>query len=157
MKSVVVSDPTKTIKFVLVEGVSIKKKSQIENYISYHGCSGVQHLAFSTKDIIKAANLLQNQGIKFLEIPGTYYDNISPILKDMLKDKMQDIRYSNILVDLEQHGYLMQMFTRPLQNRPTSFIEIVQRENSTGFGSNNIKALFEAVAKDQQRAMINVL
>jgi 4-hydroxyphenylpyruvate dioxygenase len=70
---------------------------------------------------------------------------------------MQDIRYSNILVDLEQRGYLMQMFTRPLQNRPTSFIEIVQRENSTGFGSNNIKALFEAVAKDQQRAMINVL
>lgn len=156
MKSVVVSDSSETIKFVLVEGIPGKKKSQIENYITYHGCAGVQHLAFSSKDIIKAANLLKNQGIKFLEIPETYYDNVPPALKTMLQDKMESIRHSNILIDLEQNGYLMQMFTRPLQNLPTFFIEIMQRENSTGFGSNNIKALFEAVEKDQQRAMIDV-
>lgn len=155
MKSVVVSDSSETIKFVLVEGVRGKKKSQIENYISYYGGAGVQHLAFLSKDIIKAANLLQNHGIKFLEIPETYYDNIPVPLKKILQDKMESIKYSNILVDLEKNGYLMQMFTRPLQNLPTFFIEIMQRENSTGFGSNNIKALFEAVAKDQQRAMID--
>ena len=156
MKSVVASSPSETIKFVLVEGISGKKKSQIENYISYHGCAGVQHLAFTSKDIIKSANLLQNQGIKFLEIPKTYYENIPPVLKKILHNKMESIRHSNILIDLEQNGYLMQMFTRPLQNLPTFFIEIIQRENSTGFGANNIKALFEAVAKDQQRAMIDV-
>lgn len=156
MKSVVVNYPTRNIKFVLVEGITGKKKSQIETYISYHGFAGVQHLAFSSKDIIKAANLLKNRGIKFLEIPETYYDNIPVSLKEMLKEKMESIRHLNILIDLEKNGYLMQMFTRPLQNLPTFFIEIIQRENSTGFGGNNIKALFEAVEKDQQRAMIDV-
>ena len=156
MKSVVISNPAETIKFVLVEGVSGKKPSQIENFVSYHGCSGVQHIAFSSKNIIATASLLQKQGIKFLEIPETYYENIPPALKKNLQDKMEIIRYSNILVDLEKHGYLMQMFTRPPENLPTFFIEIIQRENSIGFGSNNIKALYEAVEKDQQRATINV-
>ena len=156
MKSVVVTNSTQTIKLVLVEGVSIKKKSQIENYISHHGCEGVQHLAFLSDDIIKTSRLLQNQGIKFLEIPETYYDKIPALLRKRLQHKMDVITHSNILVDLEQDGYLMQMFTRPLQNLPTFFIEIVQRENSTGFGSNNIKALFEAVEQDQRRAMIDV-
>ncbi|OJW52759.1 MAG: 4-hydroxyphenylpyruvate dioxygenase [Alphaproteobacteria bacterium 41-28] len=156
MKSVVLNDPTGVIKFVLVEGVSNKKKSQIENYVSYHGCSGVQHLAFSSKDIIQTANLLKNQGIKFLEIPKTYYDNIPLSLKKILQDRLEVMQHLNILVDQEKHGYLMQMFTRPLQNRPTFFIEVIQRENSTGFGSNNIKALYKAVEKDQRRAMIDV-
>jgi 4-hydroxyphenylpyruvate dioxygenase len=156
MKSVVVNDPTGAIKFVLVEGVSNKKKSQIENYIFFHGCSGVQHLAFSSKNIIKTANLLKNQGIKFLEIPKAYYDNIPVSLKKVLQDKIEVMQHLNMLVDQEKHGYLMQMFTRPLQNRPTFFIEVIQRENSTGFGSNNIKALYEAVEEDQRRAKIDV-
>ena len=92
MRSVVVSNSTETIKFVLVEGVSKKKKSQIETYISYHGCSGVQHVAFSSKNIIKSATLLQNQGIKFLEIPQTYYENIPPVLKKILHDKIEAIQ-----------------------------------------------------------------
>jgi 4-hydroxyphenylpyruvate dioxygenase len=156
MKSVVVSDPSETVKLVLVEGVSNKKKSQIENYISYHGCSGVQHLAFSSKNIFKTATLLQNQGIKFLEISETYYENMSSALKKILQDKMETVKHLNILVDLEKQGYLMQMFTRPLQNLPTFFIEIIQRENSTGFGSNNIRALYEAVEKDQKRGTVGV-
>ena len=156
MKSVVVSDPAETIKFVLVEGVSGKKKSQVENYVSCNGCSGVQHLAFSSKDIINSATFLKNQGVKFLEIPQTYYDNIPTALKEILHEKMDSIQKLNILVDLEKQGYLLQMFTRPLQNLPTLFIEIIQRENSTGFGSNNIKALYEAVEKDQRKAMIDV-
>lgn len=156
MNSVVISNPTETIKFVLVEGVSNKKPSQVENFISYHGCAGVQHLAFSSKDIISTAHFLQNNGVKFLAIPETYYENIPPALKKILQEKMEEIRRLNILVDLEKHGYLMQMFTRPLQNLPTFFIEIIQRENSTGFGSNNIKALYAAVEKDQQRAIIDV-
>lgn len=155
MKSVVVSDPSETVKLVLVEGVSNKKKSQIENYISYHGSSGVQHLAFTSRDIFKTATLLQNQGIKFLEIPEVYYESMPSALKKILQDKMEMIKHLNILVDLEKQGYLMQMFTRPLQNLPTFFIEIIQRENSTGFGSNNIKALYEAVEKDQKRAKID--
>ncbi|MBS0272499.1 MAG: 4-hydroxyphenylpyruvate dioxygenase [Proteobacteria bacterium] len=154
MKSVVVTDISKTIKFVLVEGVSGEKKSQIENFVSHHGCPGVQHLAFSSKNIINTAALLQKQGIKFLEIPESYYDGIPPTLKAMLQDKLDAIQRSSILVDLEENGYLMQMFTRPLQNRPTFFIEIIQRENSTGFGSNNIRALYEAVEKDQRRAKV---
>lgn len=156
MKSVVVSNPCETIKFVLVEGVSNKKRSQIENYISYHGCSGVQHLAFSSDNILKTAAFLNKQGIKFLEIPETYYENLPYSLKNLLQEKIEMIKQLNILVDLEKHGYLMQMFTRPLQNFPTFFIEIIQRENSIGFGSNNIKALYEAVEKDQRRTMIDV-
>lgn len=155
MKSVVVSDKTNSIKFVLVEGVSGRKKSQIENYISYHGCAGVQHIAFASKDIVKAGRLLQDQGIKCLEISRTYYDNLSPTLKNILHGKIEAIKHLNILVDLEKEGYLMQIFTRPLQNRPTFFVEIIQRENSTGFGSGNIKALYKAVEMDQQRAMID--
>jgi len=155
MKSVVVSNPSGSIKFVLVEGISNKKKSQIENYISYHGCSGVQHLAFSSGNILKTAAFLKKQGIKFLEIPDTYYENLSSALKNLLQEKIESIKQLNILVDLEKHGYLMQMFTRPLQNLPTFFIEIIQRENSIGFGSNNIKALYEAVEKDQRRTMID--
>lgn len=155
MKSAVISTPSETIKFVLVEGISNKKTSQIENFISSYGCAGVQHLAFSSKDIINTANFLKNNGVKFLEIPETYYENIPSSLKKILRDKIEDIKHLNILVDLENHGYLMQMFTRPLQNLPTFFIEVVQRENSAGFGSNNIKALYEAVEKDQQRAMID--
>lgn len=156
MKSVVVSNPSGTIKFVLVEGISGKKKSQIETYISYYGCSGVQHLALSSQNIIETANFLKNQGVSFLEIPKTYYRNISQNLKNILQDKIDAIRHLNILVDLEKHGYLMQAFTRPLQNRPTFFAEIIQRENSSGFGSNNIKALYEAVEQDQRKAMVNV-
>lgn len=155
MKSVVIASPTENIKFVLVEGVPKKKKSQIENYISYHGCSGVQHLAFLATDIVKTANILQTHGIKFLEIPKTYYDAVPSTLKKTLQSKMESIRHSNILIDKEDDGYLMQIFTRPLQNRPTFFIEVVQRENSTGFGSNNIKALYEAVEKDQRKAIID--
>jgi 4-hydroxymandelate synthase len=90
MKSVVVSNITESLKFVLVEGVSNKKPSQIENYISSYGCAGVQHIAFSSKDIIKAASLIQNQGIKFLEVPETYYENIPSDLKKISKIKMQD-------------------------------------------------------------------
>lgn len=156
MKSVVVSDQSESVKMVLVEGVSNKKKYQIENYISYHGCSGVQHLAFSSRDIFKTASILQNQGIKFLEVPDTYYDNISSSLKHMLQGKMKIAKSLNILIDFDKQGYLQQMFTRPLQNFPTFFIEIIQRENFTGFGSNNIKALYEAVEKDQKRAKIDV-
>lgn len=155
MKSIVVSNPSQTIKLVLVEGISDKKPSQVENFISSYGCAGVQHLAFSSKSIIHAANCLNNNGVKFLEIPDTYYENLSPSLKNILQSKLEEIKRLNIIVDLENHGYLMQIFTRPIQNRPTFFIEVIQRENSIGFGSNNIKALFEAVEKDQQRVMIN--
>lgn len=155
MKSIVVCDPNERIKFVLIEGISKSKTSQIDNYISYNGCSGVQHLAFSTKDIYKSATLLRKQGIRFLEIPESYYADLPFNLKEAFSERMDKIKDLNILLDAETNGYLLQMFTRPLQNFPTFFIEIIQRENSRGFGSNNIKALYKAVEKDQQKALVN--
>ncbi|MDI9640594.1 4-hydroxyphenylpyruvate dioxygenase [Geitlerinema splendidum] len=155
MKSIVVSDANEVIKFVLVEGISKSKTSQIDNYISYNGCSGIQHLAFSTKNIYNAATLLTKQGINFLKIPESYYADLPDNLKEHFLERMTQIKDLNILLDAEKNGYLLQMFTRPLQNFPTFFIEIIQRENSQGFGSNNIKALFRAVEKDQQKALVN--
>lgn len=155
MKSIVVSDLNEVIKFVLVEGISKSKASQVDNFIAYNGCSGIQHLAFSTKNIYNAATLLSNQGINFLKIPESYYADLPANLKENFSERMAQIKDLNILLDTEKNGYLMQMFTRPLQNLPTFFIEIIQRENYQGFGSNNIKALFRAVEKDQQKALVN--
>lgn len=155
MKSIVVCDANETIKFVLVEGISKSKPSQVDNYISYNGCSGIQHLAFSTNNIYKAATLLSKQGINFLNIPESYYADLPNNLTEHFSEKMEEIKNLNILLDAEKNGYLLQMFTRPLQNLPTFFIEIIQRENSKGFGSSNIKALYKAVEKDQQKALVN--
>src|SRR5690606_8725868 len=135
--------------------ISNSKPSQIDNYISYNGCSGIQHLAFTTKNIYNAATILAKQGVNFLQIPKSYYDDLPKNIVDHFSKKMDEIKNLNILLDAEKKGFLLQMFTRPLQNLPTFFIEIIQRENSQGFGSNNIKALFRAVEKDQQKALLN--
>lgn len=156
MLSVVVANKDENIKFVLVEPVSSAEKSQIENYISYNGCAGVQHLAFLSKDLIKSVGFVQDQGMQFLNIPDNYYKGLQGATKQKLDNNIIGrVQELNILVDgttkdEEGEWYLMQVFSKPLQNRPTFFIEIIQRENAKGFGSGNIRALYAAVQKNQQ-------
>jgi len=152
MRSIVVANREENIKFTIVEPVSGSEKSQVDSYISYNnGCAGVQHLAFLSKDIIKTIRMLKDQGIKFLDIPESYYTNLKPAIYQKLDEKkIHLIKELNILVDEDKEGHLMQIFSKPLQNRPTFFIEIIQRENAKGFGSGNIKALYEAVQSGQQ-------
>ena len=151
MLSVVLSNNSDNIKFVFVEPVSKEEKSQIETYIDYNGGPGVQHLAFLTNNIIGSVKLLKEQGIKFLDVPVNYYQDIKDRFTQKISDSMmQSIKEHQILVDEDINGYLMQSFSKPLQNSPTFFIEIIQRENSVGFGSGNIKALYAAVQKAQQ-------
>ncbi len=151
MLSVVLSDNNDRIKFVFVEPISKGEKSQIETYINYNGGPGVQHLAFLTDDIVGSVKLLKEQGIEFLDVPLNYYEDIKDRFTHKISDSMlQCIRKYQILIDEDKNGYLMQSFSKPLQNSPTFFIEIIQRENAVGFGSGNIKALYTAVQKAQQ-------
>lgn len=149
MNSLVMSNPRGTIKFPLVEPAFGARKSQIDSYLESYGGAGVQHIAFLSEDIIQTTQVLKSNGIEFLAIPNSYYDNIYQILPDTYKQKLPILKELGILVDTNQKGVLMQIFSKPLQNRPTFFIEIIQRDNIEGFGSNNIKALFEAIERDQ--------
>jgi len=149
MNSLVMSNPKGTIKFPLVEPATGTRKSQIDSYLESYGCAGVQHIAFLSKDIIQTVQTLKNNGIEFLTIPNSYYDNVYQNLPSSYKQKLPILKDLGILIDTDQKGVLMQIFSKPLQNRPTFFIEIIQRDNIQGFGSNNIKALFEAIERDQ--------
>ena len=158
MRSVVVANRKENIKFTLVEPVSGLEKSQVDTYISYNKGAGVQHLAFLSEDIIQTVNSLKDLGINFLNIPESYYEGLKGTIYQKLdNDKLDSIKKLNILVDEDKEGYLMQVFSKPLQNRPTFFIEIIQRENAKGFGSGNIKALYEAVQKNQQVQEIGII
>jgi 4-hydroxyphenylpyruvate dioxygenase len=147
MNSVVLANEAENIKFVFVEPVSGEDKSQLENYIRYNNqCAGVQHLAFLSKNIIHDVALFKSNGINFLDVPDSYYCASKQDFFDDLDIKLSRLKELNILVDSEGHdSYIMQIFTKPLQNRPTFFIEIIQRERASGFGSGNIKALYNAV------------
>lgn len=151
MLSVVVANKEENIKFVLIEPVSNKEKSQVETFISYNKGPGVQHLAFLTKDIINSAALLKNRGINFLDVPTNYYDGLKDSIAQKLNNNIiQSIKDNQILIDEDEDGYLMQVFSKPIQTSPTFFIELIQREKALGFGSGNIKALYTAVQKSQQ-------
>ncbi len=148
MNSRAVQNNTGTIKFPMQEPVKGKRSSQIEEFLTFHHGPGVQHLAFLSDDIIKTIQVLQARGIEFVRTPYTYYDT----LKDRIGEIDEDIavlRELNILVDSDNTGYLLQLFTKPLQSRPTLFFEIIQRKDASGFGSGNIKALFAAIEREQ--------
>ena len=125
------------------------KKSQIQEFIDYYETAGVQHLAFSTKDIISTVKLMRKNGVEFLPTPGTYYekltDRVGPIDEDI-----NVLSQLGILVDSDENGYMLQIFTKPLQDRPTLFFEIIQRKGSNSFGKGNFKALFESIEREQQ-------
>ncbi|MCL4875748.1 MAG: 4-hydroxyphenylpyruvate dioxygenase [Anaerolineae bacterium] len=138
------------VKFPINEPAEGKKKSQIEEYLDFYMGPGVQHIALITGDILATVAELRNQGIEFLRVPDTYYD-VLPERVGEIKEPLEAIKELGILVDRDDEGYLLQIFSRPLQDRPTMFVEIIQRHGSRGFGKGNFKALFEALELEQAK------
>jgi 4-hydroxyphenylpyruvate dioxygenase len=138
------------IKFPINEPAEGRRKSQIEEYLDYYGGPGVQHIALATGDILASVDALRAAGIPFLRVPEAYYeelpDRVGPIAEDV-----RDLARRGVLVDRDEEGYLLQIFSRPLQDRPTLFVEIIQRKGSRGFGKGNFKALFEAIEREQEK------
>ncbi|EGD78006.1 4-hydroxyphenylpyruvate dioxygenase [Salpingoeca rosetta] len=152
LRSIVVTDYDEVIKMPINEPAAGKRKSQIQEYVDYYGGAGVQHIALRTDDVIKAVEAGRARGLDFLTPPDTYYEDLIERLKESkveIKENMDLIRKNSILVDFDDNGYLLQIFTKPCQDRPTLFIEFIQRCNHSGFGAGNFKALFEAIEKDQ--------
>ena len=136
------------IKFPLNEPAEGKKKSQIEEYLDFYNGPGVQHMALLTDNIIDAITKLRANGVEFLEVPDTYYENLSERVGE-IDENFDTLRKLRILVDRDDEGYLLQLFTKPVEDRPTLFYEVIQRKGSKGFGFGNFKALFEAIEKHQ--------
>ena len=152
LMSKVMSNGNGRVKFPINEPADGKKKSQIEEYLDYYMSPGVQHIAMATGDIIETVRQLKARGIEFLRVPEAYYDILPERIKNVgVKEDMQAIHELGILVDYDDEGYLLQIFSRPLQDRPTMFIEVIERHGSRGFGKGNFKALFEALELEQDR------
>lgn len=154
LRSIVMANYEETIKMPINEPASGKKKSQIEEYVEYYGGAGVQHIALNTSDIITAITNLRQRGMDFLSVPDSYYDMLKEKLKSSrtkVKEDMAVLQKLNILVDYDENGYLLQIFTKNMQDRPTLFIEVIQRYNFSGFGAGNFKALFEAIELEQEK------
>jgi len=154
LRSTVMANQDETIKMPINEPAPGKRESQIQEYINYHGGTGVQHIALLTNDIIETVSALRQRGIDFLTIPPSYYTNLKARLEMSNKTidaDLQVIEKYNILVDFDEHGYLLQIFTKPITSRPTLFIEIIERHNFDGFGAGNFKALFESIEIEQSR------
>jgi 4-hydroxyphenylpyruvate dioxygenase len=148
MNSKVVQDSTGRIKFPIVEPAPGKGMSQISEYLSYHNGPGVQHIALLADDIVTSVRSLRDNYVEFLQTPDSYYDELENRVGQVDIDQ-RALRELGILVDRDEWGYLMQTFTKPLHNRPTIFFEIIQRKEARGFGAGNIKALFEALEREQ--------
>jgi 4-hydroxyphenylpyruvate dioxygenase len=148
LMSKVVWDGVGKIKFPINEPAEGKKKSQIEEYLEYYKTPGVQHIALTTEDIVKTVDLMTEQGIEFLRIPRTYYDEAVERVPQ-IKGQVEDLARTGILVDKDEDGYLLQIFTKPVQDRPTVFYEVIERHGAKGFGDGNFKALFEAIEREQ--------
>ena len=153
LRSIVVADFDENIKMPINEPANGKRKSQIQEYVDFYGGAGVQHIALRTDDIVTTVLRMKERGIEFLEkIPDTYYDQLEKGIAEMgleVKEDFAVIRKLKILVDYDAKGYLLQLFCKPLQDRPTFFIEVIQRRNHQGFGAGNFKALFEAIEAEQ--------
>jgi len=148
LMSKVVSNGNGYIKFPINEPAEGKKKSQIEEYLDFYNGAGVQHMAIATDDILHTVAELRRRGVEFLEVPSTYYDDLLERVGSIDED-IQPLKDLNILVDRDEEGYLLQIFTKPIQDRPTLFFEIIQRKGAKSFGKGNFKALFEAIEREQ--------
>ncbi|RUS68886.1 hypothetical protein EGW08_023352, partial [Elysia chlorotica] len=152
LRSIVVTNYEETIKMPINEPAPGKRKSQIQEFVDYYGGAGVQHIAIRTNDIIKTIDNLKARGQQFLDIPKTYYVTLREKLaksKVTVTENLDEIERLNILIDFDDDGYLLQIFTKNMQDRPTLFYEVIQRHNHSGFGAGNFKALFEAIEADQ--------
>ncbi|NXA37348.1 HPPD dioxygenase, partial [Eudromia elegans] len=161
LRSIVVTNYEETIKMPINEPAAGKKKSQIQEYIDYYGGAGVQHIALNTSDIITAITNLKQRGTQFMDVPSSYYQMLRERLKTAkikVKENIDKLAELKILVDFDEKGYLLQIFTKPVQDRPTLFLEVIQRHNHQGFGAGNFKSLFEAIEADQDaRGNLTVL
>jgi 4-hydroxyphenylpyruvate dioxygenase len=137
------------VKFPINEPAEGKKKSQIEEYLEFYGGPGVQHIALATNDILHTVSKLSEQGIEFLHVPHTYYTELQSRV-GAVDEPVDELERLGILVDRDPEGYMLQIFTRPVEDRPTLFFEIIQRKGSRSFGKGNFKALFEAIEREQQ-------
>lgn len=149
LMSKVMSNGNGRIKFPINEPAEGKKKSQVEEYLDFYGGPGVQHMAVATDDIIHTVSELKSRGISFLEVPGTYYDELKSRVGN-IDEEIAVLRELGILVDRDDEGYLLQIFTKPIGPRPTLFFEIIQRKGARSFGKGNFKALFEAIEREQE-------
>ena len=149
LMSKVMSNGNGYVKFPINEPAEGKKKSQIEEYLEFYEGEGVQHVAIATADIIDTVTKLKARGIEFLNTPDSYYDDLFSRVGQIDED-IEPLRRLKILVDRDDEGYLLQIFTKPLQDRPTVFFEIIQRKGAKSFGAGNFKALFEAIEREQE-------
>ncbi len=150
LMSKVMSNGNGYVKFPINEPAEGKKKSQVEEYLEYYEGEGVQHVAIATSNIIETVTELQHRGVEFLRVPGDYYDSLLQRVGQIDED-LTPLRNLGILVDRDNEGYLLQIFTKPLQDRPTLFFEIIQRKGAKSFGKGNFKALFEAIEREQEK------
>lgn len=149
--SKVMANKSGTVKMPLNEPYEAGlRKSQIQEYLDYYNAAGVQHIAITTRDIIATVGELRRRGIEFLTVPQTYYDTLTERVGQIDED-LNELAKLGILVDRESEGYLLQIFTKPVQDRPTLFFEIIQRKGATGFGKGNFMALFESIEREQEQ------
>lgn len=152
LRSIVVTNYEETIKMPINEPANGKRKSQIQEYVDYYGGAGVQHIALNSSDIIASISNMKERGMEFLNIPDAYYEALRERLKlskVKVVESLDELQKLKILVDYDDGGYLLQIFSKPCQDRPTLFLETIQRKNHQGFGAGNFKALFEAIELDQ--------
>jgi 4-hydroxyphenylpyruvate dioxygenase len=148
----VVANGNHRVKFPLNEPAVGKRKSQIDEYLEFYAGAGCQHIALATNDILNSVDELRRRGVEFLDTPDSYYDD--PELRARIGEvrvPVAELKARGILVDRDEDGYLLQIFTKPVGDRPTVFFELIERHGSLGFGKGNFKALFEAIEREQER------
>lgn len=150
LMSKVVANGNGYIKFPINEPATGIRKSQIDEYLEFYNGAGVQHIAVATNDIIKTVSALKSRGVEFLKVPNTYYDDLLERVGN-IDEGIESLKELNILVDRDEEGYLLQIFTKPVEDRPTLFFEIIQRKGANSFGKGNFKALFEAIEREQEK------
>lgn len=148
LMSKVMSSGNGFVKFPINEPAEGKKKSQVEEYLEFYNGEGVQHVALATNDIVKTVRQLMSRGVEFLKVPSTYYDDLLSRVGHIDED-LEPLKELGILVDRDNEGYLLQLFSKPVEDRPTLFFEIIQRKGAKSFGKGNFKALFEAIEREQ--------
>jgi 4-hydroxyphenylpyruvate dioxygenase len=146
--SKVMANGNERIKFPINEPAPGKRKSQIEEYLEFYRGPGVQHVAITTNQIIDTVGALRDRGVEFLQVPRAYYDDLLSRV-GQIDESLEPLRELGILVDRDDEGYLLQIFSKPVQDRPTLFYEIIQRKGARSFGKGNFKALFEAIEREQ--------
>lgn len=148
LMSKVMADGSGSIKFPINEPAEGKRKSQIDEYLDFNNGPGAQHIALLTTDIVETVGRLRDSGVEFLRVPETYYQEL-PLRAGKIDEDLKDLERLGILLDRDEEGYLLQLFTKPVEDRPTLFFEVIERKGSRGFGKGNFKALFEAIEREQ--------